>query len=326
MKFTKKHGHNETEKMMHNSKGLFIIPYAYGGNTGVSIQNVDKQLEIYMKNVCVAAVSAKRNGGENTDVMVVSNIDIPQPYVSILKSNGVLLDLCPFDVFNFGSQTKSGRKVRWQLAYYKLCALAHSIEKHDYGYYGFLDSDVFVQRSFDRIWTDAQYNIMLYDVNEPCDGYMVKEMQDFLNIPGPLTHFGGEFFAASRSLALDFISECKRIFETMVERDFVSDNGDEFITSIAASRLKDLVKNAGAYIRRYWTGSYRLVCSDFDKNNITILHVPAEKEQGIIKIYNRFVSKSELPSGAAVWRLLHLNHPSWRVRTAKVLRRIGLIK
>ncbi len=308
------------------NKGLVIIPYAYGGNTGASIQNINGQLEIYLKNVCVAAVSAKMNAGEHTDVKVVSNIAIPEPYQSVLKSNSIESVYCPFDRFNFREQTKSGKKVRWQLAYYKLCALKHSLESLRYDYYCFLDSDVFIQRTFDRIWTDAQHNIMLYDVNEPCDGYMIQEIQKYLRDNKPLTHYGGEFFAASRTLAYDFINECEKIFEDMVNADFVSDNGDEFITSIAAARQKEKVKNAGAYIRRYWTGSYRLVCNDFDKSNITILHVPAEKEQGIIKIYNKFISKGKIPQKETVWHLLNLNHPSLRVRTGKLLRKIGFIK
>lgn len=307
-------------------KGLIIIPYAYGGNTGVSIQDVDKQLEIYLKNVCVSAISAKKHAGENTEVMVVSNITLPEPYYSSLLLNNIKIEHYPFDRFNFGQQTKSGKKVRWQLAYYKLCALSHCLDNYRYSYYCFLDSDVYIQRSFDRIWADAQYNIMLYDVNEPYDGYMVQEMQGFLNSCKPLTHYGGEFFAASRELALDFISECNRVFTMMAEADFVSENGDEFITSIAAANLRMEVKNAGAYIRRYWTGSYRLVCNDFDKKNIVVLHVPAEKEQGIIKIYDKFICKGKVPGNELLWKCLNLYHPSMRVRAGLLLRKIGFLK
>ena len=167
---------------------------------------------------------------------------------------------------------------------------------------------------------------MLLDANEPANGYMVKEMQHFLDSEQPLTHYGGEFFAASKVLAKDFIRECDNIFAEMNDKDFVSENGDEFITSIAASRLKCKVKNAGSYIRRYWTGSYRLICNDFDKNNITILHVPAEKEQGIIKIFDRHISKGKEPTNKQVWKMLHLLKPSRRVRIARMLRNIGLLK
>lgn len=311
---------------MMGNKGLIIVPYAYGGNTGVSIQNVDKQLEVYMKNVCVSAISAKKNAGEQADVIVVSNITLPEPYFSLLLSNNIAIERCPFDRFNFGEQTRTGKKVRWQLAYYKLCALAHCIDNFRYNYYCFLDTDVYIQRSFEWIWKDAQHNIMLYDVNEPSNGYMVKEMQEFLGNPHPLTHYGGEFFAASTVHSKNFIYECEKVFEEMIKADFISENGDEFITSIAAARLKNNVKNAGAYIRRYWTGSYRLICDDYEKNNICILHMPAEKEQGMITLYNRFVAKGKFPRRETVWSLLHLMRPSIRVCIGRRLRRWQLIK
>lgn len=38
---------------------LLLIPYAYGGNTGLNIQNPKKQFDIYMKNCCVACLSSK---------------------------------------------------------------------------------------------------------------------------------------------------------------------------------------------------------------------------------------------------------------------------
>lgn len=309
-----------------DKRGLIIIPYAYGGNTGVSIQNVDSQRDIYLKNVSVAALSARSNTGADTDVMVVSNIEIPQPYCGLLSAAGVLMTLCPFDRFNFGTHSKSGEKVRWQLAFYKLCALAYCVERYGYDYFCFLDSDVFVQRSFDQIWEEARHNILLYDLNEPTDGYMVKEMQDFLKTENYIPHYGGEFFVASKTLTHRFIAECQNIFEEMLEVGYITGSGDEFITSIAAHRLKPSVKNAGAYITRYWTGSYRRVNLNYTNSSLVILHVPAEKEQGILRIYNKYIRKGLVPTNKTAWRQLHLRHQSPRVKAGVCLRKFGLIK
>lgn len=307
-------------------KPLIIIPYAYGGNTGVSIQNLNKQLDTYMKNVCVAAASAVRNAGSNVDVIVVSNIELPEPYSSLLRDFGVKYEFCPFDKFNFGERTSEGKVVSWQLAFFKLCALAHCLKHFDYSHICFMDTDVFVQRSFEAIWREADKSIMLYDICEPAGGYMVKEMQGFLQTDECLTHFGGEFFAASSESAKEFITECENVFNEMKVDGFITKSGDEFITSIAAYRLKQKVKNAGAYIRRYWTGSYRMICDDFKYNNIAILHMPAEKEQGFITLYNKYVSKGILPEKKQVWRMCHLNKPSLRVRIGVFSRKLGLVK
>lgn len=310
---------------MSKSK-LIMIPYAYGGNTGVSIQNTSDQLNIYMKNNCVACLSAKKNAGDDIDVMLISNIDIPEPYASLLKTNGILLQICPFDRFNFGNTTRNGQKVSWQLAFYKLCALAFAVTRLNYEYICFMDSDIFVQRSFDRIWKDASNNIMLYDVNEPTDGYMVKEMQDFLHTELCHTHYGGEFFAASIVLAKKFVVGCEKVYDEMLDAGYMTKSGDEFITSIAASRIKQDIKNAGAYIRRYWTGSYRLICNDYEKNNIVILHMPAEKEYGIIKLYNKFISKGEVPQKELVWKICNFKHSSLRVQFGVLLRKLHIVK
>lgn len=305
---------------------LIIIPYAYGGNTGQSIQNEEKQLTTYMKNACTSCISAKQNAGVNVDVMLVSNIRIPNEYASLLAANGVIVEMCEFDSFNFGSQTSDGEKVNWQLAFYKLCALKHCVSKFDYLNYCFLDTDVYIQGLFDKIWEESAHKILLYDINAPVDGYLVKEIQNYLNSEMPLTHFGGEFFAASKDLSSLFVQQCENVFNEMIERKFVTKGGDEFITSIVANRLGKSIKNAGAYVRRYWTGSYRVVCGDYDKGNIVVLHVPAEKELGIIRLYNKYISKNIIPSKNAVYRYLHLRHRSMRVCIGTILRRLKIVK
>lgn len=301
-------------------KGLIIIPYAYGGNTGASIQNIKGQKEIYMKNICTAALSAIHNSGDVADIMVVSNIDLPPYYQNLLEAKGVIIEKKPFSDFNFGTETKDGKVVRWQLAFYKLCAIKYCITKYNYEYFAFLDSDVFVQGSFKPIWEEAQYNIMLYDLNEPVDGYMVKEMQDFLKTKKFLTHYGGEFFAASKELSFGFVNECLGVFDQMIAVNFVTTSGDEFITSIAAFRLKPLVKNSASYVSRYWTGSYRLMCNNY--KNIIVLHMPAEKEQGILRLFNKYIKKNIMPSKQAVWRVCHLNKQSYRVIIGTVARKL----
>lgn len=309
-----------------NNKKLIIIPYAYGGNTGVSIQQPSRQLDTYMKNCCTACLSAKHNAGIDNDVMLVTNIDVPEPYASILISAEIKIEKCPFDNFNFGSTDVNGKTISWQLAFYKLCALEYCVKTLDYNFYSYLDSDVFVQASYERIWNDASDNILLYDINEPCDGYMVKEMQSFLHSNKYLTHFGGEFFAASKYLTLKFIQECENIYKEMTTSSYTTKSGDEFITSIAASRLKIHVKNAGAYIRRYWTGSYRLMCNDYKFKNIVILHMPAEKEQGILTIYKKYIRKGIVPPREKVWKMAHMNQRSLRVVLGLILRKLGIVK
>lgn len=94
----------------------------------------------------------------------------------------------------------------------------------------------------------------------------------------------------------------------MIEENFVTTKGDEFILSIAADNLKASVKNAGAYIYRFWTGaSFRLISTCYEYNRITILHLPAEKEHGMIKMYDRYVQKGIIPTDKKAWSIFRLN-------------------
>lgn len=72
-----------------------------------------------------------------------------------------------------------------------------------------------------------------------------------------------------------FMSECQQVYAQMTKADFKTTHGDEFIISLAAVKFN--VKNAGAYIYRFWTGSFRLISTCYKYNPVTILHVPAEK-------------------------------------------------
>lgn len=257
-----------------------------------------------MKNIAVSCISARKNNGINTDVALVTNIEIKEPYKCILLQNGVKLFKVPFDLFDFGAE------YGWSLAFYKLCALYHICRETDYDFYAYLDSDVFVQNDFSDIWNECRNSILLYDINH---GFQVEhyrhflsEVTDFLNRETNITHFGGEFFAADKEKAILISQTCLDIYYEMQNKNFVTTHGDEFILSLAADRMKDKIKNGGAYVYRYWTGTFRLVSTNYKYNPVTVLHVPAEKNLGMLKIFDKFIKKNKMPGRNKVWNLLHL--------------------
>lgn len=289
-------------------KGIIIIPFAYieGFQSGINVQNIGKKIDLYIKNCCVSAISARKYNDNATDVAVVSNIEFPDFYSKLLEVNGVLFIKQDFDSFTFGNDYV------WSLAFYKLCALSGVIQKFDYNYYSYLDSDVYVQGSFELLWKECDQNIMLYDINHGLQvrdyNHILNEFWNFLGKDILLTHYGGEFFAAKRDYALEFLKVCFSIYNQMGERNFVTTHGDEFIISLAAFELRDKIKNAGAYIFRFWTGrKFRLVSTQYISNPVIILHVPAEKMVGMIYLFDRYISKGKIPSNRKLYRILHLN-------------------
>lgn len=129
---------------MNNS--IIMVPYANLENMkgGVNVDN-NNRLNIYMKNCCVSLLSAK-NYNLNSDIALVTNIEVPAKYEKILTDNNILIIKAEFTYFKFPEDYK------WGLAFYKLCALKHVVENYNYEYYSYLDSDVYIQASFDNIW------------------------------------------------------------------------------------------------------------------------------------------------------------------------------
>jgi len=311
-------------------KSCLFIPFATLAdyNTGANISQAlkGKASDIYLKNLCVAAVSAKangtaasnagdRNGGGKSsliecDIAVVVNFKIPDRYKEILEKWDIKIFTCPFDTFNLGA------KYTWSLAYYKLCALKYMVENLDYDNYAFVDADVYVQDTLEYIWREANDKVLLLDINHGLQtthyNSFIAEVNKF-GVNGLITHYGGEFFAANRANSHFFIKKCVEIYDKMNSIGYNTSHGDEFITSIAASEMPTVVKNAGAYIYRYWTGGcFRLVSTNYEFNAISILHVPDHKMNGMIKIFDRYVVHGKLPSKRKIWSLLHLNQRSLR--------------
>lgn len=300
---------------------IILIPYADkdGANTGVNINSDDKRVDIYLKNCCVALISAKHYNSD-CDVALVTNIDVPEKYNKLLSANNIKIIKTPFDEFTFGD------KYLWNLAFYKLCAVDYVVKNFDYNYVSYMDSDVVIQSSFNDIWEECDYSVLLYDINHGLQvkdyRIIVDEFSAFLGEKSLITHYGGEFFAANRDNAEIFIDKCKDIYRTMIEKGFTTTKGDEFIISLAASQMKEKIKNAGAYIYRFWTSGFRLVSTCYAFNPVTILHMPAEKEHGMLVLYNRFIRKNKMPKKKTVWRICHLKNMRFSAKVKSLLRTI----
>ena len=217
----------------------------------------------------------------------------------------ILIYIEEFDTFVFENDYP------WCLAFYKLCALEKMANKYDYDNYIYTDADVYVQNSLDNVLLELKDNILLYDINHGLGVYnyrtTIEQIRNF-GIDSYITPYGGEFFGSNRKNAKEYISNCKDVYNEMIDKGFRTTKGDEFIISIVAHRMKSRVKNAGAYIFRFWTGSFYLVSTCFKYNEVAILHMPDEKQKGMLKIYDILVKKHSLPSKEKVHKICRLTH------------------
>ena len=296
-------------------KNLIFCAYAKLENMSTS-QNIhwDNDKDIYLKNLSVALVSAKINNPAAA-VALITNTDIPSRYSMLLTRHEILILKKEFDSFNYGSN------IRWGLAFYKLCAMKFALTL-DYDNYLSLDTDTYCQSSLDDLWVETKYNIMLYDTNhrltiENCRKFN-KEVYDFLGKEEPITKYGGEFIAGNKELLTKFNQRCEEIFELTVQKQFYTTCGDEFITDIVANEMKTVIKNAGGYIFRFWTGPFYLVTTSYKYNEISILHVPDEKNRGMIKLYKYLEKNNKLCSKNKVHRILNIKSPNLRTKLSGI--------
>lgn len=269
------------------------------------------KLETYLKNCCVSALSAVGHGGADADVAVVTNIDFPEPYAGILQRGGVRLMKCAFEHFRFASDYK------WMLAFYKLCALRHVVSTTEYRRFLCMDSDVWVQAPLCDVWQECDGGaLLLYDISDGVEEQgLRREAGEFTGTDfRRWTHYGGEFIAAGREAATQFLARAESLFDEMEQRHFSTQCGDEFITSVAAQTCGVPIHHAGAYVYRYWTRRFRLICTNYRFTPVAVLHVPAEKETGMLTLYKRYVRHGRLPKRkSTVWRLLHLNRAPFEI-------------
>lgn len=193
--------------------------------------------------------------------------DIPEEYLRVLDAAGVEIREIPFDSFRFRGD------YLWALAFYKLCALKHFCSRDDWDCFCYMDSDVYCQANFDPIWKECERNILLYDINHglQAEHYrrFCEEVREFGKNNELITHFGGEFFAASNKLGKEFCRRAEEIYREMIARDFVTTKGDEFILSLAAHSMRAHVKNAGAI--RFLAAAGTLLHLPFNRDRLTKL-------------------------------------------------------
>ena len=292
------------------SEKIIFVPFAFHEKSvsGLNTSTNSNKISVYFSNLCCSLVSSK-HFNLDADVALVTNLEeqkIPAEFLSVLQKNGILIYQFPFDRFCFPENYP------WALAFYKLCAISHLLDLK-YEKYICLDADTWVQDSVETIWQEIDQSLLLYDIHHGLQiaNYIkfLDEFEAFTNSKKYITHFGGEFIAGNKTNLRKFHETATDIYLEMLNSGFETSKGDEFIISITASRMKELVKNAGAYVCRFWTSNFRLVSTCYKANKVIVLHVPDEKEFGMKKLFSRFIKKNRFPKEASVWRMLHLNRP-----------------
>ena len=280
---------------------LIMNAFAFHEKYGNSMQlanTADKEkLSLYMKNMSVSLISARKNNPD-CEVMAVINMELPEEYRKILENEGVVVRIVPFDRFTMP------KHMAWSLAFYKLCALENIARSTDYENILLIDTDTISMQGFDDIWREASNGLLLYSVNHTYshkDRALIRNIYEKL-YPGEnknIIHYGGEFICGSRECVGRLIDECGAVYKKIeaVNFDIHEETGDEAILSIAASHYREKadIYDGGPYIYRYWTDVNYLVSTNTVNNPVCIWHLPAEKDMGMIYIYEYYCKHGTFP-------------------------------
>ncbi len=255
----------------------------------------DAKKRIYEKNICVALVSAKQCNP--ADEVALITTDAPgEPLAGELERAGVRVITVPFDTY------RMPERFRWQLAFYKLCALEYAAGRPEYEHILLLDTDTFTVGDYGDLWEEADHGILLYPLGHTFSHFDRKPIRETARVlegkdTAPV-QYGGEFVAGNRKDLQTFMATCRKIYEeiTAAGEAIPAEIGDEAVLSVAAERCRGLLRDACPYIYRYWTRDFYLVSTNAYSNPVSIWHLPAEKDLGMLYLYEYYRRKAALPA------------------------------
>lgn len=300
-------------------KNAIIFPFAFvnGAQSGANIRKKDGIKDLYYKNAIVAAVSAKNNNPE-AEVIFISNIEVPNNVKSVFEYYGVSTYQCSFNCFRFDNDYP------WCLAFYKLCAIKNAINQHFQNILC-LDIDTYTQNNFQYLWGNLHDNIILCDrigssfpeIESKLSKLVIRHLTD-----NRIQRVGGEFIAGNVVNLRKFIDIAELIFNEMKNQKIVVNTGDEYITSFVASMMNNIDFSGGRYICRLETGAIRIMLPIWQVRLIPILHLPAEKHDGMIKMYNYLLEHNSLPNNRKAYKILHIFRRSIKNQCKAFIRKI----
>jgi len=236
------------------------------------------------------------------DVALATNYEVPAEFVELFARNGIIVFNVPFDDYRVPDSFK------WEYAFYKLKVLDYMANETRYDFILGVDTDTYFSGNLESLWEECSFGYpILYQL--PLELKYRKEIiDDYEKLYGkrePIIQYGGDFLAGSRKALRSLSANIKRVYKDIQSKDFCinQDSGDEAILSMATFCMK--VLNAAPFMRRYWTRR-AFYTADPTWNLVPIWHLPAEKNYGLLKMYEKMKRTNSLPSKAKAARQFNL--------------------
>lgn len=270
-----------------------------------SIANVDKAMEIYLKNSLTCLASLKIHNPDVECILFI-NFELSAAWKEQFENFSIKTIFLEFGNF------KIDEEFNWGIVQYRYDVMQYlSNNLLDDDCVIMLDTDIVCVGNLKNAFTEIEHSVLLYDVqltliNENREKIIKNYLRLFPNDTHcELTVRGGEFIGANGFNLRRLFEECKKIMSMSSTIDSLEDFNDEHITSIAIYRNWNTipVNNANPYIFRYWTGlRFYLASTNWYYNKVVLWHVPAEKNAGMIWLYKKLSKNKRLPSDKKIAR------------------------
>lgn len=264
----------------------------------ITNKKVESAMEIYIQNaiVCLGSVIDQN---PQIKALLCTNFDLPQPYDALCRELGIEIRYVEF-------RLEVASHSNWSICNYRYCVMEHLCGTLlDEDVVMMLDTDIICVDALGDLLDDVQDDILLYDV---CHDRTNRDRKNILlnyrKIYGQdtnLIHYGGEFICTRVENLKKLHRGCLEVIAASNEYEDLLNFNDEHITSMAVYReLRNKAHPVGAYLCRYWTGSFYLASTNWKNNPVPLWHLPAEKQTGIcwtfryFRKYRRFPEKKTL--------------------------------
>lgn len=260
-----------------------------------------KNMDIYLKNSFVSLYSAKQFNPECDTVLIV-NYEIESSKKSLFEKNGI--KIIKLEEYNF----KFPEDFKWSAAFFKLDALNYLTKEYDL--ICVIDTDTIFVDNCRELWIEGNESILLFDVDYSLVSQKRKITIDIakllFDINENIEHLGGEIIVGNSTNIKKLINACNKVYCKILDNiDSISKGfGQEALLSIAIYNENIKIRRANKYCMRYWTRRIYLV--DTNYKNIPIWHLPAEKDYGLLKIFNKIKNGKEMPKKTYISKKLFL--------------------
>ena len=291
------------------SKKLVFIPVSHKENYSMSANlsfSNDRGYEIYLQNAIVALKSVKDHNAD-VDVALVTNFPLDEFYGNTLKKYGILHMLCPFVDYTMPPN------FTWSLAFYKIATVKYVVEQLDYDYYLQLESDELCIHSLDDMWGELDHKLLTvfspFRHGHPNRNVYSKLYGAYVgNTDGcVIEKTGAGFIAGSKASLTHFVEICDKIYGYITEHIDEQDTGlgDELYTSMYCALYPERVSRANPYVDIYWTGKFYFVSTNYQNDAVSIVHLPAEKAFGMLRLYRYLCKHGHLPTAKKIYKIMN---------------------